>query len=236
MKTSNLIASLAIAFVSVAQAGDNSLPNVTVYGTATTEVTPDQMNWQLTVTNKGKDLAPVADNHSGIVSNVLKFLKASGIDEQKVQTARMEFGENWEYRNSNRVKEGYFATTRVSFEVTNFDLYQNLWSGLAKIKNVSIDYVSYDYSKRIEVQNETRIKALQAAKEKAKSLAETLGSRIGEPLLIEEDLGIQTMYAGAAFSNNLRTVQSTEGDSEGIAKGKIPIKLRVKTSFRLISP
>ncbi|GJM25836.1 MAG: hypothetical protein DHS20C16_22510 [Phycisphaerae bacterium] len=232
MKTSNLIASFAIAFASIAQAGDNSLPNVTVYGTATTEVTPDLMNWHLTITNKGKDLAPVADNHSGFVASVLKLVKDNGIDDEKVQTARMEFGENWEYRNSNRVKEGYFATTRVSFELSNFDKYKSLWSGLAKIKHVSIDFVSYDHSKRIDYQNETRVKALLDAKEKAQSLAQTLGSQIGEPLLIEEVVG---MYQTHTFDNSLRVAESDNSGSSGIARGRIPVRTRVKVSFRLIS-
>jgi hypothetical protein len=231
-----LIALASTALASTALAHDNPLPNVTVYGTATTEVTPDLMNWQLTVTNKGQDLASVADDHGGIVAGVLKLLKDNGIDEQKVQTARMEFGENWEYRNNSRVKEGYYASTSVSFEVSNFDLYRSLWTGLAQIKNVSIDFVGYDHSKRIDYQNETRIKALKAAKEKAKALAETLGSDIGEPLLIEEDAGSQSMYPVPTYSNSLSSVESTDGGSEGIAKGKIPIKIRVKASFRLITP
>ncbi|HNO77480.1 MAG TPA: SIMPL domain-containing protein [Phycisphaerae bacterium] len=230
-----LATSVLIAFASLARADDDALPKVTVYGTATTEVTPDLMNWHLTITNKGKDLAPVADNHHRIVAGVLKLLKDSGIDEQKIQTARMAFGENWVYRSNNRVKEGYYASTSVSFEMSDFDLYRTLWSGLAQDEHVSIDYVGYDHSKRIDYQNETRIKALLAAKEKAKALAETLGSQIGEPLLIEEDAGSQSMYPVPTFSNNLRTVESADGGSEGIAKGKIPIKIRIKASFRLIT-
>ena len=76
---------------------------------------------------------------------------------------------------------------------------------------------------------------MKAAKEKAKALAETLGSEIGEPLLIEEDAGGQSMFPVPMYSNNMRTVENANGGSDGIAKGKIPIKMRVKVSFRLIT-
>ena len=89
MRISILVASVLAASVSPALAHDTALPNVTVYGTATTEVTPDLMNWHLTVTNKGKDLAPVADNHSGIVASVLKLLntRTSGPASPKAITS-----------------------------------------------------------------------------------------------------------------------------------------------------
>jgi uncharacterized protein YggE len=44
-----------------AAAADNPLPHISVSGTATTEVVPDQMVWHLTVQNKGPKLPSVAE-------------------------------------------------------------------------------------------------------------------------------------------------------------------------------
>ena len=167
MKKSILLMSIVALFASTVRAHDTALPNVTVYGTATTEVTPDQMKWYLTITNKGAALSRVADEHNRITSTVLALLRKEFVKEDHIQTARMEFGENWEYRNNNRVKEGYFASTSVAFELDDFDKYKSLWSGLATIQQVSIDGVSYDHSKRIDYRNETRLKALLDAKGKS---------------------------------------------------------------------
>ena len=235
MKKSILLISLFTMFCSTVHANDTTLPNVTVYGTATTEVTPDQMKWYLTVTNKGSKLKDVADAHTKIVADVLKLLERSGVKEDRTQTARMEFGENWLYRNNTRVREGYFASTKIAFKHDNFDDYKPLWSGLADITYITIDGVYYDHSKRIDYQNQTRIKALLDAKEKAITLAQTLGSEIGEPLLIEEDTTLQNPYQADTFSNSMRVVQGTAAEGDSIAKGKIPIRIRVKASFRLIT-
>ena len=154
-------------------AGD-PLPHVTVYGTAVTQVVPDQMVWRLTIQNKGVALSSVAEGQTNSVEQVLAFLKHAGMRDADVQTADMVFGENWEYRNSSRVREGYFASTAVAFRTPNLNTYKTLWLGLAAIPDVSVEGVTYDHSKCIEFQNETRRKALRKAKEKAADLAKTL--------------------------------------------------------------
>src|SRR6266481_4837507 len=45
-------------------ADEIQLPHITVYGTATTEVVPDQMIWSVKVQNKGAVLETVASDHT----------------------------------------------------------------------------------------------------------------------------------------------------------------------------
>ena len=90
--------------------------------------------------------------------------------------------------------------------------------------------------KRIDSQNSTRQKAVLAAKEKATALAKTLGSRIREPLLVEEDRAPRADLSSNVVFNNISTVSDDGADaSESLAPGKISIRVRVKISFRLIT-
>ena len=84
-------------------ADEIELPHVTVYGTARTEVTPDEMIWALKVEDKGDVLEGVANEHAKHTEALLTFLKAGKVDEKTLQTSRMEFGQNWEYRSNNVV-------------------------------------------------------------------------------------------------------------------------------------
>jgi uncharacterized protein YggE len=224
-----------ILMISAGFAQETQPPHVTVYGTATTEVAPDQMVWSLKIENHGLKLDVIAAEHPKIVQAVLSLLKDSKVDEKTIQTSRMEFGERWEYKFQERVRDGYFAMTSVSFKITNFELYKKLWLGLAELPSVTVEPVTFDHTKRIAYQNETRQHAIQAAKEKAAALAKAIGSEIGEPLFIEEET-IESFWGGNMASNNLRTVE-TEGTQSGdaLAPGTIPIKTRVRASFRLIS-
>jgi len=162
-----------------AWADEPPFPRIVVYGTATTEVVPDQMVWSLRVENKGALLKVVAGEHTKSVQQVLRFLKESKVDPKALQTSRMQFSENWEYRASSRVREGYIASTQLSFKTTDLELYTQLWLGLAEMPVVRVESVTYDHTRRIEFQNQTRAKAIQVAKDKAAASAKTLGAKVG---------------------------------------------------------
>lgn len=137
------------------------------------------------------------------------------------------------------MREGYIASTEIAFKITDLDLYKKLWLGLAKISGVSVQDTTYDHTKRINYQQETRQKAILAAKEKASSLAQAVGAEIGEPLLIEEDLSISEGWQRGRENkviNNLRSLDGEpSGHSDALSPGTIPITMRVKASFRLVA-
>lgn len=227
----------ALMLVGAAFAQDKEAPpHVTVYGTATTEVVPDQMNWAVRIQTRGLKLSTVAEEHDKSVQNVLFLLKNSKLAKTNIQTSAMQFGENWEYRNNERFRNGYIATTYVSFKLNDFDRYKTLWLALADMPSVSVDSVTFDHTKRIEYQNETRQKAIKAAKEKAVALAEAIGSEVGEPLFIEEEQSeiIRPVLNFAMMRNRTEAAAEPESD-ESLAPGTIPIKARVHASFRLLT-
>lgn len=214
-------------------------PHITVTGTAITEVTPDRLVWSLVLKNTGPELAKVADSHTSQLGGVLKNLQNLGIDSTTVQTSQMEFGENRVYRNSEHVKDGYYASTAITFKLADLGKYKEVWLRLASLSDLSVSGVSYEHSKRIEVQKDTRKKALLAAKEKAGIMAETLDTRIGAVLSITEetDASAQPVYSNRLITPNImaQSIDTLAGDSsEGsIAPGTIPIRTRVIVTFQL---
>jgi hypothetical protein len=235
MKKSIISGLLSVLIANAACGEEISPPHVTVFGTATIEVIPDQMVWSLKIESKGPMLDVVAGEHAKAVEAVLNLLKDAKVEGKVIQTSHMEFGENREYRDSKWVKEGYFAATSVSFKITDFELYQKLWLGLAKIPQVSVESVEYDHTRRIEYQNETRQKAVLAAREKAAAMARALGSEIGDPLLLDEDVAEESHWGSNSARNNLRVISNDEEpQAQSLALGTIPIKTRVRASFRLM--
>lgn len=236
-----LVPLLFISFASLARADDLATPHITVSGTAVTEATPDNLVWSLELKNTGPDLAKVADKHSALSATVLKTIKDFGVADKDVQTSRMEFGENMVYRTRSYVKEGYLATTSVTFKLADLSKYQEVWTRLAAIGGLSVKGAAYDLSKRIELQKQTRQKALLAAKEKAGVMAAALDSKIGEPLVIAEDLSVTEGWGRSGLTaNNVLNAQVSIAapDAENpasIAPGTIPIRIRVTVTFRLNS-
>lgn len=232
MKKPVLIVLFIFLFCGAGFADNAELPRITVYGTATKEVIPDVLKWRLTAKNAGGELQNVAKQHTRIVEEVILFLKRNQIGRKEIQTTQMVFRENIVYRNGSRIKEGYIASTDISFKVNDLKKYQSFWIGLSGIKELNINSVSYDHSKRIAYQNETRLKALHMAKTKAETLANAVGSQIGEPLLIEE---FAPSHGGLPRSNLLSKSEINITNGEGIAPGTITIQESIKIAFRLIA-
>lgn len=210
-------------------------PHITVYGTAEVKVTPNEMIWSVNVRNEHKELPIVAGNHTASVKEVLGFLKGLKIDEKKLQTSRMHFGEVRERINGERVRVGFFASTDISFTITDFELYQKIWFGLAAIDGVSIQSTQYAHSDRIRYQNESREKALLAAREKAANLAMTLGSQIAEPLEIQE-VAQQSHFSGSNYISNASVDMSLAVSNTSLALGQLSISTKVQVVFKLKNP
>lgn len=210
-------------------------PHISVYGTAEIKVIPNEMIWSLSVSTKDKELSAVAKKHTDAVKQSLDFLKGLGIDKKKLQTSRMQFGEDWRTVNRERVKAGYHASTSISFSISDFELYQKIWFGLSAMDGVSIQNTQYAHSDRIKYQNESRQKAVLAAREKAASLAATLGSQIAEPLKVEEisepSIGRSRHLSNTVNFDSGMGADYTTGDV--LALGTISINTRVRIVFEL---
>ena len=238
-----LFAAAILCGIATGQGDSLSTPHITVNGTAKKEVTPDLLLWSLEVKNTGLDLQKVAGAHAKKVTALLELLKANGIADKDVQTAQMQLAENQVYRRDEYVKEGYRADTQVSFKLEDIGKYKQLWFAVAGLSEVSVRDVSFDHSKRIELNKEVRKMALQAAKEKAAAMAEELGSKTGEPLAIEEDLSVSEGWARYSLNNRYNNVMAQQAvaapgsgeNGELIAPGSIPITIRVRVTFRLLN-
>ncbi|CAN5689760.1 SIMPL domain-containing protein [soil metagenome] len=206
-------------------------PHITVGGIAITEVTPDQLNWILEVKYIDLDLTKAAEQHTQRVATVLEIIKKAGVPTKEIQTARMEFGENEVYRNGSNIKEGYFANAIITFKLSDLSKYNELWLAFSGQGNLSVKSVSYEHSKRLEFEAETRKKALLNAKEKATAMANTLGAKIGETLSIIENLNVEFVasYGGAP------DLMPRAISRDAISPGTMPIRIAVDVTFRLIN-
>jgi len=232
MRTMMTILSVTL-LLTVPALADEGPPTITVTGTAFTEVVPDQMVWQLRVQNKGPELEGVASAHHELVGSVLALLKNDGIEEKETRTSRMTFGENRVYRQGTQYKEGYIASTSVTFTSTDLDAYSKMWMKLAGFEGVEVLGVGYDLADRITVQDETRREALRAAQRKAADLADVLGATLGGPLhIVEQGSGIRPL---PTYSNKAMMMEADAGGgAPAQAPGQITIRMGIEAVFRLV--
>lgn len=224
--------------ISEAKSDEINTPHISVYGTSTIQAAPNQMKWILNVRNINPGSMGVAEVHGTTVAKVLAFLKQNQIAEETVQTSRMQLSENevWNPAMQKTVSDGYAASTDIEFTLTDLTRYSPIWMGLSGIPGVRVRNVILDHTDRIRIQNESRTQAVLAARDKAKAIAETLGVKIGQPLSVEEDLTAADPYLAQttnSASNEVRWVGSSVGGDQ-VAPGSIPIRTRVKATFRIL--
>ena len=92
MKTYIKAIFLILLFPFICMAED-STPKISVTGFAKEKVTPDEINWSLTITSKDKNLETLANAHTDIASKVLKALKSLGVKKENLKTSQMRFNE-----------------------------------------------------------------------------------------------------------------------------------------------
>lgn len=229
-----VIVLLSLAVVARAFAADLDTPHVAVFGTAVTQAKPDLLRWSVTVSNTGPELSAVSEAHTAQTAAVLRLLDRKSIKPEEIQTSGMQFSENREFQNNSWVKNGYIATTHVSFTLRDPGEYQATWTELARLPGVSVNGVTWDVENRIAVQNQTRLEALQSAKSKADEMARALGTRVGTPLAIEEE-PIEEPLAARGMVNAFIGDRNTEAGSDPIAPGQVSIRIRVRVVFQLVT-
>jgi uncharacterized protein len=235
--TGRIAVALALALIaSAASADEFATRHVTVYGTASLEVAPDQMKWRLNVRNTDPTSTGAVEEHAGVVASVLAFLERSRIATATIQTSRMQLGENWTRGGGSPVRAGYFASTDVDFVLADFGMYSPTWIGLSALPGVTVRGVDMDHTDRIRFQNEARVKAVLAARDKAQAMAEALGARLGDPLIVDEDLSVSEGWRAemGTTTNFSSPVGESAGVEESLAPGAIPIKARVRAVFELM--
>lgn len=227
-----LIIVLSLCCIPMAPAAAPEPPHVTAYGNATINVIPDQLIWRLNVRTVDPTSAGAAKAHDSVVAGAMAFLKENRIAEEKIQTARMQLGEDWDYSRGERRLRGYFASTDVSFTLTDLSRYSSLWIGLAGLQGVHTTDVSLEHSDRIRYQNDARAKAVLAARDKASAMAQVLGATIGAPLAVEEEPAPDSPRP--LSTSNVAAFESGSGPAEpSLAPGTIPIRTRVRAVFEL---
>ena len=223
------ISILLISFVKVN--AQDKLPSIEVFGTAIIKVVPDKMSWSVNVQVDMDDVKEAKYQHDKSVSEVLNVLEDEGIPSKDIQTSGVRINKRiYPYGNEKK----YGVTNNIWFTISNIEKYDLLTEKLTEIDDVYIYNITLESNKVIETREQARTDALNAAKNKAEKMAETLDMSIGEPLLIQE----QPMSYFYPSPFNVVTPTSKHVDYESgstFSKGTINIEAKVMVTFKLVS-
>lgn len=233
MKKKNLIIIVLLFLFSlrVQSQVQNSTPSIEVFGTAVVKVSPDIMNFALTINTKNINVLAAKNENDRSLNRVLDVLKDRGIPDKDIQTGGIRVFTNNSSIDDKPVKE-YSVGNSVVFILRDIVKYYDITTELIKIDNVNITQSTYDYSNIVETRKHAREQAMKSAKLKAEELAAILNQSVGKPLMISEE----QVYDGYPNPFNVSTQQNINYSSVyTLQEGTISVEAKVKLLFELIN-
>ncbi|WP_421941353.1 SIMPL domain-containing protein [Pedobacter sp.] len=195
MKKLIAIALVAFLGLSTAQAQQADLRRkINVSGTAETEVTPDIIYIGISLKeylkdNNSKKKVEITDLENQLFAAVQK----AGISKENLTISNLS---SWNYATEKKKNPDFLASKQYRLKVNDLNKFNEIIASIDPkgIANTNIE--SYDYSKIESLKKDLKIKALLAAKEKARYMVEALGDKLGSVIDIQDggDNAIQPVY------------------------------------------
>lgn len=216
--------------------GETPVRSISVSGTVTTKTAPDQIVWRIDLTETGADMRAAKARSDEKVRSVLALREKLGVDEGDLETGRVNIRR--EYQRDPHGNRGNFKHFIVSRSVTirqrDLKRFDEFLDALVASAEMEVNFSS-ESSKIHEVRAETRLKALQAAKNKAEAMAEVVGAKLGQVLTIDEHL--KSGRGTSPWMNNnaiaRHSVPSVDLATDRFVPGAIEVRETVYATFEL---
>ncbi len=161
---------------------------LTVRGEAVTRIAPDQATLSVTVHGEDAGLKQAKEKHDNKLRTVLKLAAEMDIPKEKIQTSYTSTSPTYTYdkERAKQVLSGYQVRTSLEVVVTDLDKVSIF---MQKLVNAGVDQmgnITYGLQDERKVKEDTLLKAVGYAYEKASRLAATAKVTLDKPLAIEE--------------------------------------------------
>ena len=215
---------------------------IAVSGSAEILVPPDEVHLRFTVETRDPKLDEAVKQNDSRTAAVLKFLKDTEIAPKDMQTDYVQINPVFTTQNGVQTLVPQYYQASRSFgvrlrKVAQFDVV------LAGILRAGANYVQGIEFRTTELRKHrdlARLKAIQAAREKADALAAALDVKVGKAQTINERTaggmwGWPGRSAASNYSQNIVQVAGREADptDQNLSVGMISVSATVDVTFAL---
>lgn len=225
----------ATAFASNAQTMEKPLvKKIEVNGSAEQEVLPDEIYVSISLREYFKD----KDNKNKIDIMVLEKQLQKAVEEAGIPKENFSIGAINGYREwwGKKKPTTFLETKNYILKVSNLYKIDGIVSKVEEKGVAGINIDRYEFSKIEQLRRDIKIKALQAAKEKAKYLLEGIGEQLGEAIeIIEIDNGYtpQPVYSNMMMRSAKMEMAADAMPESTIDVQKIKVRYEMKAVFKI---
>lgn len=230
----NIITAALISIFSLSAYSQNidTRKKIEVNGTAEAEVTPDILYIGMSLKEYFRD----ANNKKKVeIEELERQLQAAvlkaGIPQENFTINNISSYTTWWEKKKNTE---FLARKQYRIKVTDLTKFNEIMSAVDP-KGIEYSNIeSYDYSKIESLKKDLKIKALQAAKDKASYLITSIGGSLGSPLEIQEinnEYYPQPMYRANSMKQSSDSMEAAA--MPDIEFKKIKLTYQMRTVFEI---
>ncbi|HOE65395.1 MAG TPA: SIMPL domain-containing protein [Candidatus Hydrogenedentes bacterium] len=205
--------------------------SISVSGTVEAKTAPDQIVWRIRLTDTNKDMRLAKTSNDQKVKSVVALRKKLGVDDADVETGQVSIRREYERGNMGPFK--HFAVQRdVAIRQRDLKQFDKFLDALVSSAEMEASF-SFESSRIHEVRAETRLKAIEAARNKAEAMAKAAGCNLGTVMTIREhaqDDRWQSPLSNGAF---VQSAPAADLATETFVPGAITVQVTVYVTFEL---
>jgi len=184
MKRASLtaLAMLALCLPAVAEGS-----TITVVGTGSVRLVPDQVVWQVTAIDEARKLAEAKKWSDKRVANIVKTIEALGIKKEDIQQNPLQMQKKYSSKDESRRVIGYRVRKVISFRQKSLERFDEV---LEKLGSRDTQYEEVDFrflsSQRAEMEKRVLRDAIDTAQRRASRAAVAAGGSAGKLIEVRE--------------------------------------------------
>lgn len=203
---------------------------IEVTGSAEMDVVPDEIYYTISLQEyKGSNNKKI--EIEVLEKQLVKAVSEAAIPKENLQIQDVQgYREYWEKKRKN---EDFLISKQYTLKLNNLFKINEIMSGVDSKGIQYTNITKYSHSKIEQYRKEIKIKALQAAKEKATYLLSSINEQIGEVLEIQE-IGdyAPNPYDGRMANMKMEAMASDQSSPE-IGFKEIKLRFEVRAVFKI---
>jgi len=225
MKKLFTLAFVALISVSAMAQQVDLRKKISVSGSAETEVTPDIIYIGISLKEYLKDNNSKKKVDITTLENQLyAAVQKAGLSKENLTINNLS---SYSWATEKKKNPDFLASKQYRLKVSDLNKWNTIIAEIDAKGIASTNIESYDYSKIESLKKELKIKALQAAKEKATYLVQALDDKLGSAIDIQE---INNETYPQMYRANVMMMKEERADMAGNAAAEIDFK-KIKLNY-----
>ncbi len=200
-----------------------------VQGTGKATAIPDTALISLGITKTATSITEAQNQTNRIANKILDDLKKLGIEDKNIKTTNYSVYPNYDYTSRGQKPNGYTVTENIEVKIKPIEkVNQAIDSTTADGANIvgGVSFVLDDAVKK-DIEEKARKEAVANAKEKAESLSNAAGIRLGKIIDVQESsAGVPVLLRTMAVGGDTEQKSDTN-----ITPGENTVEITVTLSY-----